>query len=194
MALVHANDRRMPHGRADLYRRIVDLYLIRQTQQRRLAFTTQGEPMPHWDEREVRRALGYLAWRSQQRGARAEKAHERDQRQVIWTRAELEDALVGLLAPSDSDGEPRTGPGGAADSDRDPRPFSDLKPCDAGRLIDYFLHPTGLLVDPAEGRYQFAHLSFQEYLCAEYRWRLRRNALSQEFKRFSNGSTGSPSR
>lgn len=98
MALVHANDRRMPYGRADLYRRIVDLYLVRQTQQRRLGMTTKGEPMPHWDEREVRRALGYLAWRSQHKGAEAKDATRRDQRQVIWTRADLEQEIRHLLS------------------------------------------------------------------------------------------------
>ncbi|WP_295448316.1 hypothetical protein [uncultured Thiodictyon sp.] len=152
MALVHANDRRMPHVRADLYRRIVDLYLVRQTQQRRLVMTMKGEPMPHWDEREVRRALGYLAWRSQHRGAEAKNARERDVRQVIWERADLEWELCHLLSSED----PALGR------------FADIKPVDAPRLLDYFLHPIGLLVDPAEGRYQFVHLSFQEYLCAEY--------------------------
>jgi hypothetical protein len=166
MALVHANDRRMPHGRADLYRRIIDLYLIRQTHQRRLQFTTRGEPMPHWDEREVRRALGYLAWRSQLKGAEVkDAASERDKRQVIWTRAELEQELCELL-------------GG---DNRDFGRFSDLKPGDASRLVDYFLHPTGLLVDPAEDRLQFAHLSFQEYLCAEY---IHGRAKSRGTRRF----------
>jgi predicted NACHT family NTPase len=93
MVLVHANDRRMPHGRADLYRRIVDLYLVRQIQQRWLAVTTKGEPMPHWDEREVRRALGYLAWRSQHKGAEAKEGTQRNQRQVIWSRKDLEQEL-----------------------------------------------------------------------------------------------------
>nr|VFK66333.1 MAG: hypothetical protein BECKUNK1418G_GA0071005_10884 [Candidatus Kentron sp. UNK]VFK71969.1 MAG: hypothetical protein BECKUNK1418H_GA0071006_10894 [Candidatus Kentron sp. UNK] len=153
MALIHANDRRMPHGRADLYRRIIDLYLIRQTHQRRLRYTTDGSPMPHWDEREVRRALGFLAWRSQRRGAETENAtYDRDKRQVIWSRAELAGELMVLLA-------------GKGD---DPRRFRELKPENGEDLLRYYLHPAGLLVEPAEGRIQFAHLSFQEYLCAEY--------------------------
>lgn len=152
MALVHANDRRMPHGRADLYRRIIDLYLIRQTHQRRLQHTTDGRPMPHWDEREVRRALGFIAWCSQQRGAEAEGSHNRDRRQVVWSREELEAEVSRLLGGEDPDlGR-----------------FRELMPSSTQKLIDYFLHPAGLLVEPADKRIQFAHLSFQEYLCAEY--------------------------
>jgi len=199
MALVHVNERRMPHGRADLYERIVDLYLNRQMQAKRLQHMLDDQPMPHWDQREVRRALGFLAWRSQHRepegsdrnrGGRPPptagvgwversethtdplgplqqagrtvvpmppepenaKTEQGERRQVIWTRAELEGQLRALLA-------------GETD---DRRPFSDLTPGDAPQLLDYYLHPAGLLVDPAEGRYQFAHLSFQEFLCAEY--------------------------
>ncbi len=166
MALVHANDRRMPHGRADLYRRIIDLYLVRQTQQRRLRWTHRGREMPHWDEREVRRALGYLAWRSQQRGAEAEEAEKRDARQVIWTRAELLAELETLLQPQSGGG------------------FREIRPPDATELLDYFLHPTGLLVEPAEDRFQFAHLSFQEYLCAEY---IQGRALALGSRRFLDG-------
>jgi predicted NACHT family NTPase len=39
-------------------------------------------------------------------------------------------------------------------------------------------------VDPAEGRYQFAHLSFQEYLCAEY---IHGRAKSLGIRRFLDG-------
>jgi len=199
MALVHVNERRMPHGRADLYERIVDLYLNRQMQAKQLQHMLDDQPMPHWDQREVRRALGFLAWRSQHRepegsdrnrGVRPAptatvgwversethpappgplqqaghtvvpmppepdnaKTEQGERRQVIWTRAELEAELRALLA-----GETE-----------DRRSFSDLTPGDAPHLLDYYLHPAGLLVDPAEGRYQFAHLSFQEFLCAEY--------------------------
>jgi len=152
MALVHVNERSMPHGRADLYERIVDLYLNRQMQAKRLQHMLDDQPMPHWDQREVRRALGFLAWRSQHREPEGAKTEQGERRQVIWTRAELEGELRTLLV-----GETE-----------DKRPFSDLAPGDAPQLLDYYLHPAGLLVDPAEGRYQFAHLSFQEFLCAEY--------------------------
>jgi len=152
MALVHVNERRMPHGRADLYERIVDLYLNRQMQAKRLQHMLDDQPMPHWDQREIRRALGFLAWRSQHREPNGGESEDGERRRVIWTRAELEAELRALLT-----GETE-----------DRRPFSDLTPGDAPQLLDYYLHPAGLLVDPAEGRYQFAHLSFQEFLCAEY--------------------------
>lgn len=168
MALVHVNERRMPHGRADLYERIVDLYLNRQMQHKRLAHTLRAEPMPQWDQREVRRALGYLAWRSQHLETTGEPAPDDRRRQVIWSRAELEDALRVLLA-------------GKTD---DRRGFSDLVPADAPQLLDYYLHPAGLLVDPAEGRYQFAHLSFQEFLCAEY---IHGRAKAHGSRRFLDG-------
>ena len=151
MALVHVNDRRMPDGRGDLYQRIIDLYLVRQNDQRRQTWTREGKDMPHWNAREVRRALGYLAWRSQQLGAEAKDVDERNNRQVVWTRAAMLQALQELLSGDAGQGR-----------------FRELQPWQADDLLNFFLHPTGLLIEPDEGRLQFAHLSFQEYLCAEF--------------------------
>lgn len=166
MALVHINDRRMPHGRADLYKRIIDLYLIRQTHQRRIKFTVQNTPMPHWQEQEVRRGLGYLAWLSQHKGAEEKANGDRDKRQVIWSRPEMETALTKLLKGELEGYHGR---------------FRDIPAEKARELLDYYLNPAGLLVEPAEEQIQFAHLSFQEYLCAEY---IHGRALARGSRRF----------
>ncbi|MCI5126680.1 MAG: hypothetical protein D3925_19925, partial [Candidatus Electrothrix sp. AR5] len=153
MALVHINDRRMPHGRADLYKRIIDLYLIRQTHQRRLKNTVKNNPMPHWEEQEVRRGLGYIAWLSQHKGEAEKEEEEQGKRQVIWSRQEIADALGQLLRGEAGSYHGR---------------FRDIKPEQADELLNYYLNPAGLLIEPAEEQIQFTHLSFQEYLCAEY--------------------------
>ena len=145
MAIVHCTKNEMPHGRAELYKTIVDVYLTRQRKHRRLKQTTTGESMPQWDSHEPRTALGYLAWRSMQKG---EGEKDKNARRILWKRedieAELEDALKSTLR------------------------FSEVTPDDATSLINYYLDPAGLLIEPMEGYIQFAHLSFQEYLCAEY--------------------------
>ena len=46
--------------------------------------------------------------------------------------------------------------------------FRTIRPEDAKELTDYYLARTGLIVESSEGRYQFGHLSFQEYLTALY--------------------------
>lgn len=148
MASVHVSRSRMPDGRTALYRDIVELYLIHQENHRRRRFTLDGEEMPHWPPEEPRLALGYLAWRSQLRAG--ESTAEEDDRRIVWERGEMEAELETLL-------------GGDEYGD-----FYELRLEDADLLLDYYLHPAGLLVEPAEGKIQFAHLSFQEYLCAEY--------------------------
>ena len=151
MALVHINDTVMPYGRADLYQRIIDLYLIRQTQHKRLKESQAGRPIQIWDEREIRRALGYLAWRSQKRCNDEDTAPWEDEpdRRVLWTKQEMLAELTSLLGDSEQD-------------------FQHIQQKEAEDLLNYYLHPAGLLVEPAEGQIQFSHLSFQEYLCAEY--------------------------
>ncbi len=110
--------------------------------------------MPHWEEQEVRRGLGYLAWLSQHKGeAEKEEEEEQDKRQVIWSRQEIADALGQLLRGETGSYHGR---------------FRDIKPEQADELLNYYLNPAGLLIEPAEEQIQFTHLSFQEYLCAEY--------------------------
>jgi len=164
MSLVHVNDTQMPYGRADLYKRIIDLYLMRQTLQRRIKANTAGKDIPQWDEREIRRALGYLAWRSQMAASEVKGANdETDKRQVIWSKADLKTELTTLLA-SDVGGR-----------------FDIITAAQADDLLAYFLHPAGLLIEPAEEQIQFSHLNFQEYLCAEY---LHGRTTSKGSKRF----------
>ena len=155
MALVHCTRNEMPHGRPALYQSIIDLYLVRQERHRNLRQTIDGDPMPHWPDQEKRMVLGYLAWRSQikrgeDKGGAQGESEKREKRQVVWKDGEMRDEIAEQL---------RSGNHGR---------FSVLKPQDADGLMNYFLHPAGLLAKPAPGRIQFAHLSFQEYLCAEF--------------------------
>jgi hypothetical protein len=147
MALVHTTQNQMPEGRPLLYKRIVDLYLERQERHRQRKLTTAGGPMPHWPEAEVRLALAHLAWQSQSIGSHVKQAQIEDARRVVWAREKMEEVLSLQIVE---------GPGR----------FAGLTVDDAPALVDYFLHPAGLLVEPEERRIQFAHLSFQEYLCA----------------------------
>ncbi len=150
MAQVHTADNEMPHGRAELYSRIIDLYLERQERHRQLRNFTDGSENPAWPPSETRLVLGHLAWLSQIKGSEGEESGKADKRRVVWRREELLGEIEQLL------GEGRE------------RRFTRLGVEDSERLLNYFLHPAGLLVEPAEGEVQFAHLSFQEYLCAEY--------------------------
>lgn len=147
MALVHCTRNEMPHGRAELYEAIVDLYLNRQERHRQLRFGIHGKPLRAWPPLDKRRVLGHIAYQSQIRGSEREKARENpDSRRILWPRTELVALIREYL-------ENRSSFGIAAEEAED--------------LLNYFLHPAGLLVEPREGEISFAHLSFQEYLCAE---------------------------
>jgi hypothetical protein len=147
MALVHCTQNEMPEGRPLLYRRIIDLYLDRQERHRQRRRTTEDRPMPHWPGSEMRSVLAHLAWQSQVQGSENDSQIDPDSRRVTWNRKQVEIMIRRQLI---------AGPGR----------FAVLKPENVGEIVDYFLHPAGLLVEPAEGMLQFAHLSFQEYLCS----------------------------
>jgi hypothetical protein len=151
MALLHCTKKEMPHGRADLYQSIIDLYLDRQERHRQIQWGVQWKAMPYWPENELRFVLGHLAHLSQQKGSDLKEQDDPDARRVIWTREEMLTAIEKQL-------------------DKGPGRFTrlGLETEDSTDLLDYFLLPAGLLVEPAENQVQFAHLSFQEYLCAEF--------------------------
>ena len=65
MALVHCAAKQMPDGRAQLYAKIIDLYLNRQEKHRRLRLRKGDGSLPNWRDPEKRAVLGYIAWRSQ---------------------------------------------------------------------------------------------------------------------------------
>ena len=149
MALVHCTRNEMPHGRAELYEAIVDLYLNRQERHRQLKYSILGKPLKAWPPMDKRRVLCHIAYQSQQR--RAEQSIDRDKPEqggILWPREELKQIIFNYLDHKHKSG------------------FS-IAPEDAEDLLDYFLHPAGLLVAPTEWEISFAHLSFQEYLCAE---------------------------
>lgn len=150
MALVHCTRNEMPHGRADLYEAIVDLYLNRQDRhrQRKNRLDTQGHQLKDWPVQEKRRVLARIAYQSQVMGsANAEAGTHPDRRRIVWQRADLESFIAGYLLERAS--------------------LGGIPAEDAGQLLDYYLNPAGLLISPREGEICFAHLSFQEYLCSE---------------------------
>jgi hypothetical protein len=121
-----------------------------------------GSPMPHWPETEKRMVLGFLAYQSQIKGGEQE-ADEAEKRRVVWKRQDMLKAIRMQLRS------------------REYGRFTELVPEDAEELLKYFLHPSGLLTEPEEERIQFAHLSFQEYLCADYlSGRCKRKYITQE--------------
>ena len=149
MALVHCSAKQMPDGRAQLYAKIIDLYLNRQEKHRRLRLRKGDGSLPNWRDPEKRAVLGYIAWRSQlKRSAEAKRGERQDS--FIWRREELLAEIQQQF------------------SSRDYGRFSSIKVADADDLLNYFLQPAGLLIEPAEQRLQFSHLSFQEHLCADF--------------------------
>jgi len=178
MALVHTTQNQMPEGRPLLYQRIVDLYLERQERHRQRQQTVHGAPMPHWPPAELRLVLGNLASLSQSRGGALHALAEPEAfelRRVVWDRRDMERAIRSQLD----------------DKTRQLGRFATLRPKHAEKLLDYFLYPAGLLVEPEEGKIQFAHLSFQEYLCAWFLYErakvmgLRRYLEDRLFKRLA---------
>ena len=88
MALVHCSAKQMPDGRAQLYAKIIDLYLNRQEKHRRLRLRKGDGSLPNWRDPEKRAVLGYIAWRSQlKRSAEAKRGERQDS--FIWRREEL---------------------------------------------------------------------------------------------------------
>jgi len=147
MALVHCTRNEMPHGRAELYEAIVDLYLNRQERHRQIKHSIKGKALPAWPPLDKRRVLSHIAYQSQIKGSAQNSDRDNpDQRRILWPRAELLQLIVDFLNSKSGFG---------------------IAPEEAEDLLDYFLHPAGLLIEPKEGEISFTHLSFQEYLCAE---------------------------
>jgi len=147
MALVHCTRNEMPHGRADLYESIVDLYLNRQERHRQLKYGTKGQALKAWPALQKRRVLARIAYQSQKLGAEQKEARSSpDQRNIVWQQADLLAFIETFLQKRAGDG---------------------IAPEDSSELLQFYLHPAGLLISPREGEISFAHLSFQEYLCAD---------------------------
>ncbi len=97
MALVHLTRNVMPHGRAELYKNIVDLYLVRQEEHRRLRKDPKDRTLETWPPNEKRLVLGYVAWKSQLKGSESIDSENEDSRRVIWKRGELIEEIARLL-------------------------------------------------------------------------------------------------
>ena len=140
LAFVHGTRGALPHTRAALYESVVDAYIDVLDRQR-------GIPMRNWDRQEKRDVLAAVAYEAHV-GATAQHGHAEDRR-FAWSRAELERAVAGAI-------------------DKGKARFRTVRFEDAKELTDYYLARTGLIVETSEGRFQFGHLSFQEYLTALY--------------------------
>ncbi len=144
MALIHCTRNEMPQGQVALYDSIVDIYLDRQEKHRQRKNRVDGKALAHWPHQEKRLALSWLAWRTQQL---SETGQCRS-----WQTATIQKALAEAIA------------GKTPEKLR----FTVLRAEDAEALLACFLHPAGLLVAPTNHEIQFAHLSFQSFLCAEF--------------------------
>lgn len=145
MALVHCTRNEMPYGRAELYEAIVDLYLNRQERHRQLNRSVKGKTLKPWPALDKRRVLSHIAYQSQLKGSRQQQ-QKSDERRILWPRAELLELIRAYLHGKSDFG---------------------IAPDEAEDLLEYYLHPAGLLIEAREAEISFAHLSFQEYLCAE---------------------------
>lgn len=139
LAFVHGTRGALPHTRVALYDSLVDAYVDLLDRQR-------GILNHAWDRQEKREVLAAVAWDAHV-GATMDTA--RLDRRFSWSRGELVQAVARAIEVGKSR-------------------FRTIAPLDAEELTDYYLARTGLLVERSEGRYQFGHLSFQEYLAALY--------------------------
>ena len=146
LCAIHHTRGELPHTRAALYKEIISEYIHALDAERGLK--TPGA-RPAWDhptdKLEVLSAVAFQA----HVGAGGSEARPVGDRHMVWTRDELQEAVRRAI--------------------EDPLArMQRARPEHAEALTEYYLSRTGLLVETWAGRYQFAHLSFQEYLTARY--------------------------
>lgn len=153
LAFVHGTRGELPYTRAALYEQLVDAYIEMLDRQRGLLDRAeQTGDLPIWDRLEKVEILAAVAFQAHVGATSKQKekqvrGYTEEDRRILWSREELE-AAVRLAVE-----------GGA-------ERFRTVRPQHVSQLTDYFVSRTGLLVESREGRYQFGHLSFQEYLTA----------------------------
>ncbi len=143
ICFIHARRGRLPDGRAELYQRIAETYLVSLDKARGLKFKGQTLNLDYHD---LSQWLGKIAWELQQRRT------ERDSG-LLMAETEVKKVLLDCL-----DGH------GFADLQ------SREQHCDF--ILGYLTHRSGLFIPrgPIDGEehYAFAHLSFLEYFAACY--------------------------
>jgi len=149
MSFIHGTRGELPHTRAQLYQTITDAYLTLLDQHRGLLAGRFKEVYPLWTHDEKKEILSALAFRSHSRMRRTPDRWQGNATPLVWSKAELIDEIAAII-------------------EADPGLFPIARPGDATLLTDYFLSRTGLLCEPEEGKIQFSHLSFQEYLTAVF--------------------------
>lgn len=177
MAYVHYRHNRMPTGRAKLYEEIITEYLVRQKNRQHASDKIRDEStlrrletIRHKSETDLRLVLGYIAYRAQIN--RSEIKNKKNSGK-IWNEENLTEIIEKLI------------------SSREHGLFTDLKTEDGKYVLMFFINPAGLLIRGDNEDIQFAHLTLQEYLCAEFiasrpKEEYIRNELFQRFK-FSSG-------
>ncbi|MDY7092994.1 MAG: NACHT domain-containing protein, partial [Acidobacteriota bacterium] len=154
LAFVHGTRGQLPHTRAELYALLVDAYLEVLDQykdQSRHPGSQAEEDRRNWsrqDKLQVLSMVAFIAHEGATEGSSRKKS-EKEDRRFQWTK---EDLVKTVRQAIEVGGER----------------LRDAEIRDAKELTDYFVARTGLLAETAEGVYQFAHLSFQEYLAAIY--------------------------
>ncbi len=146
LCVIHHTRGELPPTRAALYAQIIQAYIHALDAERGLKHPGERQPWDHpQDKLEVLSAVAFQA----HIGARAGGAPWSGDRQMVWTLEELEAAVERGIR------------------DRQRR-LRRARPEHAQAMAEYFVARTGLLVETWAGRFQFAHLSFQEYLTALY--------------------------
>ena len=150
MAFVHQTIGKLPDARAELFERLIEAYVQMLDETRRLE---QHQPK-NWPRDEKIALLTAIGYASQvgavKRLAGDGQRHRRrkdDDRLFSWERKRLVALIQSVIR-------------------RNPTSYETMRPDDAEDLLAFFIGRTGLIVEPSEGRFQFGHLSFQEYLAA----------------------------
>jgi hypothetical protein len=154
LAFVHGTRGDLPYTRAALYELLVDAYIEMLDRQRGLLDRAEREQqLPVWDRQEKIEVLAAVAFQAhvgataKEEGTPLARLLQSEDRRILWSREELESAV--RLAVQDGADRLRT-----------------IRPEHVPQLTNYFIARTGLLVETRESKYQFGHLSFQEYLTA----------------------------
>jgi internalin A len=140
ICFIHARRGRLPDGRAELYQRIAETYLVSLDKARGINF--KGQEL-NFDYHDLCQWLGKIAWELQNRRTEQDSS-------MLMTAGEVKQILSACLADHSFSIEER---------DRN-----------CNDVLDYLKKRSGLLIPrgsvDGEDHYGFAHLSFMEYFAA----------------------------
>ncbi len=136
ICFIHARRGRLPDGRAELYQRIAETYLVSLDKARGLKFKDRELRFDYYDLTEW---LAEIAYTLQQR-------RTEDNSTILMTETEVQAILRNGLAERGLDGEQGEN--------------------ECRFILDYLSHRSGLFIPRDRELYAFSHLSFLEYFAA----------------------------